>query len=57
MVGVTAINALGNLLLIPRWSYWAAVGVALLSELMILILLHRAVRRAILEPGAEEAAQ
>ena len=54
MVAVTAINALGNLLLVPRWSYWAAVGVALVSEALLLILLHRAVRRSILHPPAEE---
>ncbi|MBN1641592.1 MAG: oligosaccharide flippase family protein [Anaerolineae bacterium] len=56
MIAVTALNALANLLLIPRWSYWAAVGVALGSESLILILLHSAVRRAILRPQVDEAA-
>jgi O-antigen/teichoic acid export membrane protein len=48
MVIAVAANALGNAVAVPRWSYWGAVAVACLSELLLFGLLQAAVRRSIL---------
>jgi O-antigen/teichoic acid export membrane protein len=48
MVLITAMNALCNALLIPRWSYWGAVGVTLASEAMLFVLLQVTVGRTTL---------
>lgn len=50
MVTVTLGNALLNALLIPRWSYWSAAGIALASEIALLGLLGTTARRHILKP-------
>lgn len=54
MAGVTAANAVLNALLIPRWSYWGAAGVALTSELLLFVWLQLGVRRRVMpRPGGE----
>jgi O-antigen/teichoic acid export membrane protein len=54
MVAVTAVAALGNALLIPRWSYWGAASMALAAEVALFGLLYGAARRAVLRPALEE---
>ena len=57
MVAVTAINTVGNVALVPRWSYWGAVGVMLTSEMLLYATLQIAVWQSILRsttPGDEE---
>jgi O-antigen/teichoic acid export membrane protein len=54
MVAITAVNGLLNALLIPLWSYWGAVGVALLSEILLFAFLQRAVTRLILRPASPQ---
>ena len=45
MVLVTAVKALCNALLVPGWSYWGAVTVALSSEILLFALLRFVVQR------------
>jgi O-antigen/teichoic acid export membrane protein len=52
MAAVTLGNVLLNTLLIPRWGYWGAAGVTLVSEGALLLLLGVAARRRITEPLA-----
>jgi len=56
MVIVTAVNGLGNLLLVPPCRYWGAAGVALGSELLLFVLLQIGVQRLVLGP-VEDGAQ
>jgi O-antigen/teichoic acid export membrane protein len=60
MVAVTAANGLLNALLIPKWSYYGAAGVAIFSQVLLYILLRALVGRQILhrvtaraEPGED----
>ena len=55
MVIVTAVNGLGNLLLVPPWRYWGAAGVALGSELLLFVLLQIGVQRLVLGQAEDEA--
>jgi O-antigen/teichoic acid export membrane protein len=52
MTGVTAGNALLNGMLIPRWGIWGAVGVAALSEAVLLALLGRLALHRVLHRSA-----
>jgi O-antigen/teichoic acid export membrane protein len=48
MVVVTATNVLLNALAIPRWSYWGAASVAILSHVLLYALLRSLARRHVL---------
>ena len=57
MIAATAANGLLNALLIPRWSYRGAAGVAILSQVLLYALLQGIAWRTVLrpeEPGPEE---
>jgi O-antigen/teichoic acid export membrane protein len=55
MVAVTVLGGILNALLISRWSYWGAVGVAWITEAMLFALLQVLARRFVLRPdGAFE---
>jgi O-antigen/teichoic acid export membrane protein len=53
MVAATAVNALLNVLAIPRWSYWGATGVALFSQILLYALLRGIAGRYVLRAAAE----
>jgi hypothetical protein len=55
MVLVTGANALLNAALIPIWSYWAALAVAVGSEGLLLVLLQVGCHRFVLRvPSVSE---
>lgn len=49
MAAITLINALLNVILIPRWSYWGAATAALLAEVGLLVLLGGIAWRHVLQ--------
>jgi O-antigen/teichoic acid export membrane protein len=50
MVVITTLNGLLNLLVIPRWSYWGAAVVTLLTEMGLFVLLQGTASRLVLLP-------
>jgi O-antigen/teichoic acid export membrane protein len=57
MVIVTVLKGLGNVLLVPRWRYWGAAGMALVSELLLFVLLQIGVQRLVLHQEGHQALQ
>jgi hypothetical protein len=52
MVAITGVNALLNALLVPVWSYWGALAVAIASEGLLFVLTEVEWRRFVLHPGS-----
>jgi O-antigen/teichoic acid export membrane protein len=52
MVAATAVNALLNVLVVPRWSYWGAAAVTLFSQILLYGLLQGIIGRTMLRAAA-----